>query len=198
MDFKLSFLKEEKIGDWEISSFKIDEFYAKARNLFIKNPLMKLKAGEYKKLTNKNSIVMSNTPMEQITHIKAINNARGNILVAGLGLGMYLYNIKDKKNIESITVVEYSDEVIQMVGKYFKEYDKIKIIKDNIFDYIPNIKYDFAFFDIWSDISEENRKDFQILKEKFSEIKEIICWSEDILDIDKTLIKKEIKWKKYY
>ena len=33
MDFKLSFLKEEKIGDWEISSFKIDEFYAKARNL---------------------------------------------------------------------------------------------------------------------------------------------------------------------
>ena len=141
---------------------------------------------------------MSNTPMEQITHIKAINNARGNILVAGLGLGMYLYNIKDKKNIESITVVEYSDEVIQMVGKYFKEYDKIKIIKDNIFDYIPNIKYDFAFFDIWSDISEENRKDFQILKEKFSEIKEIICWSEDILDIDKTLIKKEIKWKKYY
>lgn len=193
MDFKLSFLKEEKIGDWEISSFKIDEFYAKARNLFIKNPLMKLKAGEYKKLTNKNSIVMSNTPMEQITHIKAINNARGNILVAGLGLGMYLYNIKDKKNIESITVVEYSDEVIQMVGKYFKEYDKIKIIKDNIFDYIPNIKYDFAFFDIWSDISEENRKDFQILKEKFSEIKEIICWSEDILDIDKTLIKKEIK-----
>ena len=193
MDFKLSFLKEEKIGDWEISSFKIDEFYAKARNLFIKNPLMKLKAGEYKKLTNKNSIVMSNTPMEQITHIKAINNARGNILVAGLGLGMYLYNIKDKKNIESITVVEYSDEVIQMVGKYFKEYDKIKIIKDNIFDYIPNIKYDFAFFDIWSDISEENRKDFQILKEKFSEIKEIICWSEDILDIDKILMKKEIE-----
>lgn len=193
MDFKLNYLNDEKIGDWEISSFKIDEFYAKARNLFIKNPLMKLKAGEYKKLTNKNGIVMSNTPMEQITHIKAINNAHGNVLVAGLGLGMYLYNIKDKKNIESITVVEYSDEVIQMVGKYFKKYDKIKIINDNIFDYIPNIKYDFAFFDIWSDISEENRKEFQILKEKFSEIKEIICWSEDILDIDKILMKQEIE-----
>ena len=193
MDFKLNYLNDEKIGDWEISSFKIDEFYAKARNLFIKNPLMKLKAGEYKKLTNKNCIVMSNTPMEQITHIKAINNAHGNVLIAGLGLGMFLHNIKNKKNIESITVIEYSNEVIQMVGKYFKEYDKIKIINENIFDYIPNIKFDFAFFDIWSDISEENRKDFQILKEKFSEINEIICWSEDILDIDKTLMKKEIQ-----
>lgn len=192
MDFELSFLKEEKIGEWEISSFEIDEFYAKARNLFIKNPLMKLKAGKYKKLTNKKGIVMSNTLMEQKTHIKAINNAHGNVLVAGLGLGMFLHNIKDKKNIESIIVVEYSKEVIQIVGKYFKEYDKIKIINNNIFDYIPNIKFDFAFFDIWSDISEENRKDFQILKEKFSEINEIICWSEDILDIDKTLMKKEI------
>lgn len=192
MDFELSFLKEEKIGEWEISSFEIDEFYAKPRNLFIKNPLMKLKAGKYKKLTNKKGIVMSNTLMEQKTHIKAINNAHGNVLVAGLGLGMFLHNIKDKKNIESIIVVEYSKEVIQIVGKYFKEYDKIKIINNNIFDYIPNIKFDFAFFDIWSDISEENRKDFQILKEKFSEINEIICWSEDILDIDKTLMKKEI------
>ena len=153
---------------------------------------MKLKAGKYKKLTNKKGIVMSNTLMEQKTHIKAINNAHGNVLVAGLGLGMFLHNIKDKKNIESIIVVEYSKEVIQIVGKYFKEYDKIKIINNNIFDYIPNIKFDFAFFDIWSDISEENRKDFQILKEKFSEINEIICWSEDILDIDKTLMKKEI------
>lgn len=188
MNFTLEHLKNETIGDWRIETFEIPENFAKMRNFFIKNPLMKLEGGIYKKLVNKNyGIVMSNTPMEQRTHIEPINKAQGNVLVAGLGLGMYLQNIKDKEEVISITVVEKSKEVIELVAKYFKDCQKIRIVNEDIFNYTPDIKFDFAFLDIWSDISEDNLVEFDILREKFKDIQEIICWSEDIIELNKLL-----------
>ncbi|MBM6875940.1 hypothetical protein [Fusobacterium mortiferum] len=188
MNFTLEHLKNETIGDWRIETFEIPENFAKMRNFFIKNPLMKLEGGIYKKLVNKlDGVIMSNTPMEQRTHIKAINKAQGNVLVAGLGLGMYLQNIKDKEEVTSITVVEKSKEVIELVAKYFKDCQKIRIVNEDIFNYTPDIKFDFAFLDIWSDISEDNLVEFNILREKFKEIPEIICWSEDIIELNKLL-----------
>lgn len=188
MNFTLEHLKNETIGDWRIETFEIPENFAKMRNFFIKNPLMKLEGGIYKKLVNKlDGVIMSNTPMEQRTHIKAINKAQGNVLVAGLGLGMYLQNIKDKEDVTSITVVEKSKEVIELVAKYFKDCQKIRIVNEDIFNYTPDIKFDFAFLDIWSDISEDNLVEFDILREKFKEIPEIICWSEDIIELNKLL-----------
>lgn len=188
MNFNLEHLKDEKIGDWWIETFEIPEDYARMRNVFIKNPLMKLEEGIYKKLVNKlEGVVMSNTPMERRTHIEAINKAKGNVLVAGLGLGMYLQNIKDKKEVTSITVVEKSKEVIELIAKYFKDCQKIKIINEDIFNYTPDIKFEFAFLDIWSDISEDNLVEFDILREKFKDIPEIICWSENIIELNKLL-----------
>jgi hypothetical protein len=188
MNFNLEYLKDEKIGDWRIETVEIPEDYARMRNVFIKNPLMKLEGGIYKKLINRiDGVVMSNTPMERKTHIEAINKAKGNVLVAGLGLGMYLQNIKDKEEVTSITVIEKSKEVIELIAKYFKDCQKIKIINEDIFNYTPDIKFEFAFLDIWSDISEDNLVEFDILREKFKDIPEIICWSEDIIELNKLL-----------
>lgn len=188
MNFNLEYLKDEKIGDWRIETVEIPEDYARMRNVFIKNPLMKLEGGIYKKLINRiDGVVMSNTPMERKTHVEAINKAKGNVLVAGLGLGMYLQNIKDKEEVTSITVIEKSKEVIELIAKYFKDCQKIKIINEDIFNYTPDIKFEFAFLDIWSDISEDNLVEFDILREKFKDIPEIICWSEDIIELNKLL-----------
>lgn len=188
MNFNLEYLKDEKIGDWRIETVEIPEDYARMRNVFIKNPLMKLEGGIYKKLINRiDGVVMSNTPMERKTHIEAINKAKGNVLVAGLGLGIYLQNIKDKEEVTSITVIEKSKEVIELIAKYFKDCQKIKIINEDIFNYTPDIKFEFAFLDIWSDISEDNLVEFDILREKFKDIPEIICWSEDIIELNKLL-----------
>lgn len=188
MNFNLEHLKDEKIGDWRIETFEIPEDYARMRNVFIKNPLMKLEGGIYKKLINRiGGVIMSNTPMERKTHIEAINKAKGNVLVAGLGLGMYLQNIKDKEEVTSITVIEKSKEVIELTAKYFKDCQKIKIINEDIFNYTSDIKFEFDFLDIWSDISEDNLVEFDILREKFKEIPEIICWSEDIIELNRLL-----------
>lgn len=182
MNFDLSYIEDEQIGEWKVATFEIPKDYTIMRNVFIENPLMKLEPGVYKKLVSeKLGIVMSNTPMEQKTHIEAIDKAKGNVLVAGLGLGMYLQNIKDKEEVTSITVIEKSKEVIEIIGKYYTDCDKIKIINEDIFNYIPNIKFDFAFLDIWPDISKDNLVEFDILRKKFNSIPEIICWSEELL-----------------
>lgn len=109
MNFSLDYLKDERINDWKIETFEIPEYYARLRNFFEKNYLMHLEPGKFKKLTYKGNIIMSNTAMEQKTHIEAINKAKGNVLVAGLGLGMYLQNIKDKKEVTNIIVIEKSN-----------------------------------------------------------------------------------------
>lgn len=181
MDFELDYLKDEKNGDWEISTFEISESFAKLRNVFERNPDMYYYPGKYKELTYKKQVIMSNTQMERKTHILAINKAKGNVLVAGLGLGMFIYNIKDKDDVESITVIEKSKEVIEMVSKYFKDCKKIKIINQDIFEYKPEICFDFAFFDIWNDISEDNLKDFKILRKKFKNIPVKFFWNETLL-----------------
>lgn len=190
-NFNLDYLKDEKINDWKIETFEIPEYYAKLRNLFEKNYLMHLEHGKFKKLTYKGNIIMSNTAMEQKTHIVAINKARGNVLVAGLGLGMYLQNIKGKKEVISITVIEKSKEVIELIGKDYKDNKKIKIINEDIFNYTSDIRFDFAFFDIWSNISNENLKEFRKLKRKFKNIPNMIFWSEDIIKINQILQMKD-------
>lgn len=181
MDFELNYLENEKNGDWEISTFEISESFAKLRNLFENNPDMLIVPGKYKRLTYKKDVIMSNTQMERRTHYPAIKKAKGNVLVAGLGLGMFIHNIMNKPGVKSITVVEKSKEVIEMVGKYFKDCEKIKIINEDIFNYKSNIKFDFAFFDIWKDISFDNIKDFEILDEKFKKIPVKFFWSKSFL-----------------
>lgn len=69
---------------------------------------------------------MFNTNMEINTHLTAIDVAHGNVLVTGLGLGMFLTAILQKPELKSITVIEQSEEVIQLVAPYFqgkKSYD---------------------------------------------------------------------------
>lgn len=100
---------------------------------------------------------------------------------------MYLQNIKGKKEVISITVIEKSKEVIELIGKYYKDNKKIKIINEDIFNYTSDIRFDFAFFDIWSDISNENLKEFRKLKRKFKNIPNMIFWSEDIIKINQIL-----------
>ena len=189
LNFDLNHIKDEALGDWAIETFEIPEFYAKIRNLVEKNHLMHLKPGTFKRLTYRGHVIMSNTAMERRTHVEPIKRAKGNVLVAGLGLGMYLQNIKDKEDVTSITVVEYSKEVIELIGKYYKDCEKIRIINEDIFEYVPDINFDFAFFDIWSDTNEHNLKDFELLREKFNNIPDMNFWSEDIIKINLELKK---------
>lgn len=184
MKINLDFIKDETLGAYSIETLNITPREAEFQNLrcIINNrPEQMVEAGQFKVLKENKEIWMSNTLMEVKTHQEAISRARGNILVAGLGLGMFLTAIKDKKEVNKITVIEKSKEVIELVGKYYQD-KKIKIVNTDIFQYKTKEKFDFIWLDIWADICNDNLKEMETLKNKFSKnSKDILCWSEEIL-----------------
>ena len=105
---------------------------------------------------------MTLTPVDMDTCEEAISAASGRVITFGLGLGYYAYMASRKSCVESVTVIERSEKVIELFKKYilphFEHPEKIKIVNADAFDYaehtMPNEKYDLAFVDIWRDASD--------------------------------------------
>ncbi|MEH7381850.1 hypothetical protein V7138_15410 [Bacillus sp. JJ1533] len=107
-------------------------------------------------------IWMTITPNEIETMKDAVKKASGNVLTYGLGLGYYAYMVSEKTNVESVTVVDSNQDVIDLFTQYilpqFNNAQKIKIVKADGFEYarekMPEGNYDFVFTDLWHDVSD--------------------------------------------
>ena len=105
---------------------------------------------------------MTLSPIDVDTCDEAIDAASGKVVTFGLGLGYYAYMVSEKENVESVTVVEKSEKVIELFKKHilpqFKNKDKIIIINQDAFLYakevMPNECFDHAFVDTWRDASD--------------------------------------------
>lgn len=105
---------------------------------------------------------MTLTPVDLDTCDEAIDKAHGKVITFGLGLGYYAYMASEKEEVESITVIEKSPDVISLFKKYilpqFSHPEKVRIICDDAFLYaeksMPGENYDFAFVDTWRDASD--------------------------------------------
>lgn len=105
---------------------------------------------------------MTLTPVDLDTSDEAINAAHGRVITFGLGLGYYAYMVSEKECVESITVVERSEDVIRLFKKYilpqFSHPEKVEIICDDAFLYakhkMPEGRFDYAFVDTWRDASD--------------------------------------------
>lgn len=80
-------------------------------------------------------------------------------MIAGLGIGLILDNLRDKiksKEVTSITIYEKYQDVIDLVYPKFKDLP-IKVIHEDILKYNPpkEEKYDTIYFDIWATIDYE-------------------------------------------
>lgn len=105
------------------------------------------------------NIWMSVIPHEINTMKQPIANAHGRVLVLGLGMGYYLFNIANKKEVTSIDVIESDPSIINLFNKYLlnkmPHFEKINIkLGDGIkFLETPN-NYDYAFVDIWHNVGD--------------------------------------------
>ena len=105
---------------------------------------------------------MTLTPVDLDTCEEAIAAARGKVVTFGLGLGYYAYMVARKSEVDSITVIEKSPDVIRLFKKhifpYFDNKEKLRIINADAFEYaekqMPDEKYDYAFVDTWRDASD--------------------------------------------
>lgn len=105
---------------------------------------------------------MTLTPVDLDTCEEAIERAHGRVVTFGLGLGYYAFMASEKNEVESVTVVEKSREVIQLFKNHllprFPHADKIYIVEADAFEYaervMPSEAFDVAFVDTWRDASD--------------------------------------------
>lgn len=110
---------------------------------------------DFPALSYKGNIWMNISPNEINTMQSSINEAGGDVLVLGLGLGYYAFMVSIKPNVKSVTIIENDKNIIDIFNKnlfeFFPNKSKIKIVKDDAFLFTKNNnqKYDYIFVDLW-------------------------------------------------
>ena len=105
---------------------------------------------------NKDKVTWMNiTPNEINTMQKAVDEAKGKVLVFGLGLGYYPFMISLKDNAKEITIIEKDKDIIELFTKYllpqFPHIEKIHIIEKDALSVDANYinQFDYVFIDLW-------------------------------------------------
>lgn len=133
---------------------------------------------------------MTLTPVDLDTCDEAIDKAHGKVVTFGLGLGYYAYMVSCKENVESITVVEKSEDVIALFREYvlpqFSHPQKVNIVNADAFEYaesvMPGEGFDLAFVDTWRDASDGAPMYERMKKlEHLSPDTEFLYWIENFL-----------------
>lgn len=162
---------------------KIEVLPLKALNYNIRNSsgaIFKMEPGKYIQLFVDNELVMSDTRMEKLTNQKFIDNAKGDVIIAGLGIGMIIHNLREKMaegTVKSITVIEVEQDVIDYVSPLFEDMNITYIVAD-VMEYKPprGVKYDTIYFDIWPAIGEDNILDMAVLHKRWKSCKSKDGW----------------------
>lgn len=171
-----------KVGESIIKGIaKIEAFEIESKNsiskirLGMQGGLFSVKDGRYLKLHVGNELMMSDTHMERRTNYNFVSKANGDVLIAGLGIGMILSGIESKLidgSIKSITIIEKHKDVIDLISPFFNDIidrHNVSIINECIFSYRPekSKKWDTIYFDIWPDICQDNLDEISKLHNKF-------------------------------
>lgn len=155
-----------RIGDWEVIDRTVDRpmrGYFNGMSLVSKTPVL-VRHNE----TGAPTVWMSLTPMELESHAPHIEKATGTVVVGGLGLGMYVYNILQKPEVTKVVVVEKEAAIADMFTKIMVDDgwraladEKLHIIIDDIIEPSKDetqelcVNADYLYVDIWATMCDE-------------------------------------------
>ncbi|PSW30847.1 hypothetical protein C9J21_18340 [Photobacterium phosphoreum] len=163
-------LIEQAVGKWQINTFDcgLTSGYWSAES----NQCCR-KGHKSLALSRDGTVVMSLTPMELESHLIPYNEAKGNVVIAGLGLAMITINLLSKRTVKKITVLEIDDTVISLYPEILADKDKqlwidnidsgrLQIIKQDCTQIIPNDiktkigRVDYMWVDTWDVIGSDS------------------------------------------
>ena len=101
--------------------------------------------------------VMEDSARELRRHLPIWLAAHGRVLITGLGLGCVVRGLLPKPSVEHIDVVEIDSEIIRVVGQEFAGNPRVTLHHGDAlnFEFPAEIRWDFAWHDIWVDPNEE-------------------------------------------
>jgi hypothetical protein len=134
-----------------------------------------VEAGSFCQLLVNGGVMMSDTRHEQRSNLGLIWNAKGHVLVAGLGIGMVIVPLLASPDVTRVTVIEKHDDVRALVEAPLREYlgkdsERLEVVTSDVFEYKApkGVKYDTIYFDIWPDICTDNLDEMSTLHRKFA------------------------------
>lgn len=152
-------------GEWKVEKFKPD--YLDIHALMHGRQAAKVGA-TYTRLVRGETLVMSDTPAEMSDHRDAVRVAKGSCLLNGLGIGMVLKNILLKAEVTDVTVVEVSQELIDLVSPHYKD-ARVTFVCADALTYQPpkGKRYQMVWHDIWDTICADNLPEMKVLHRKY-------------------------------
>ncbi len=146
-------LPEKQLNEWSIQSFHENGV-------------------KYQKLMKGNMLMMANTPDIVADYVEFLETAQGSVLINGLGIGMCSRYLVQKDTITDITVIEYNENIFNLIAPSFENEYKCTVIHGDAFTYTPPVGkyYDYVWHDIWTYYASKNLKDIAILMEKYQTI----------------------------
>ncbi|GAI86930.1 unnamed protein product, partial [marine sediment metagenome] len=126
----------------------------------------------------------SDTPAEIRDHLEVIRQAKGQVLLNGLGLGLVLRACLLKPEVDHVTVIEIAPEVIALVVPHLREQfgDKFTIhAADALTWKAPvNSRWNVVWHDIFDAICTDNLPIMTRLKRRYGRRCDWQrCWAED-------------------
>ena len=172
-------LTEKTVGTARVEHYTISEAdaqFSQMRAVVTARRNEAVDAGKHVRLYVDGTLAMSDTCMERCSNYSFVRKANGNVLIAGLGLGLILLPALQKKEVKLIQVVEKNEDVMSVVvpqlHKYIRDHKlnrRLMVVNADIFKYKPykDEKWDTIYFDIWPTICTDNLKEITKLKRKF-------------------------------
>lgn len=139
---------------------------------------------------------MFDAPSEANTNDIPAQRAYGKVLTFGLGIGYFLYMAIQNPNIEEVTVIERSKEVIAMFRNFilpqFETTKPIHLIEGDAFDYFNQdylSNFDYIYTDIWQSSQDGLPLITELLEQCYLPKEKADFWIEDsCLEVIWTLI----------
>lgn len=190
-----SVLTEAESGTYKLEAFDVSQQDADRFNIGARRGSM-IYPGSYMRLMQKNTsyegrgkgqMIMSDTPFERFTNAEFVYHANGNVLIAGLGMGMILIPLMANPAVKSITVVEKDayliDFILPQLRAYYRQNAYLRdqwgklgmgvwpIVHSDIFQWMPREKttlFDTIYFDIWPTVNADNYEEMKRLHRRFA------------------------------
>lgn len=162
-------------GNWRVEHFTVNEKEARWNNMLTAftpgGGARGVPPGEYTRLMHGRTVVMSDTPAEVRDHYEPIRQAHGRCLINGLGLGIVVQGMLHKPEVEHLTVIEISPDVLALVADHYQAIfsDRLEIIEADALTWQApkGAWYDIVWHDIWSNICTDNLETMGTLHRKY-------------------------------
>jgi len=127
---------------------------------------------------------MSLTPMELESHMPHIAAARGTVVVAGLGMGFYVYNIIRNPKVTRVVVLEKDKAVVNLWKRAINPeewhgFRKVELVMGDALDYKPDMPVDFLYADIWPYLGDYQALEITQKLQSNIQAKEVGFWGQE-------------------